>query len=439
MTDVKAKPRLIKNIFYVFNTKLVILFLGLLGTVVVSRALGAEGRGLVAALLIYPQLLVSVFEGGMRQASIYYLGKRLADESQIIGAIVLYTLVSSTLGYVVALYLMTNLEGESYPTFLILVTAFVLPISLCVSGLRGYFLGKQNISGFNKVAWVEKLLYIASILALYAFGHLTVTNVLYIAVLSALFNLLTGIVYFAKSNPARPSFKLSLLFKMMKSSIVYAAAYFLITANYQIDILLLSWLADTSELGIYTLTVKLGELLWQLPAAVVVVLISKGANTNAREMVQVICKTSRLTVLITLCSALLLWAGCYFFVVPVFGTDFAAVSMMVTYLLPGIVLATLFKSLNSHYAGQGKPLYAVYIMGVAVTVNVALNLYLIPRFGGDGAAIASSFSYGVSAILIVYTFCKLERVPARDVLLVKRSDLAPLKDLYWKARCPRLS
>lgn len=432
-----AKPRLIKNIFYVFNTKLLILVLGLLGTVAVSRALGAEGRGLVAALLIYPQLLVSVFEGGMRQASIYYLGKNLADESHIIGSIVLYTLLSSVLGYFVALYLMSSLEGGQYPPFLLWIAAILLPISLCVSGLRGYFLGTQNISGFNKVAWVEKLFYIVSILSLYALGYLTVTSVLYVTTLAALFNLLIGIAYFVSSKPARPSFKWTLMVRMMKSGAVYAVAFFLITANYQIDILLLSWLAETSELGIYTLTVKLGELLWQLPAAVVVVLISKGANTDAREMVQVICKTCRLTMLITLSSALCLWLGCYYLVVPVFGADFSAVSVMVTYLLPGIVLATLFKSLNSHYAGQGKPWHAVYIMGVAVTINVILNIYLIPRYGGNGAAIASSISYGISAILIVYTFCRLERVPVRDVLLIKLSDLTPLKSLYWKIRCPR--
>lgn len=439
MSATKPKPRMLKNIFYVFNTKIAILLLGLLGTVFVSRALGAEGRGMVAALLIYPQLLIAVFHGGMRQASIFFLGKRLADESQIIGSIILYTVMASILGYAVALSLMMNFEGENYPIPLLLFAAILLPISLCVSGLRGYFLGRENISGYNRTAWVEKLAYSGSILLLYVLGHLTVTNVLYITIFAAVVNLIIALVFFVRCKPARPTFELVLLFRMMRSGVVYALSYFLITANYQLDILLMSWLSNTIELGQYTLTVKLAELLWQLPAAIVVVLVSKGANSDAHAMVQVISKTCRLTLLITICSALCLWIGCYYFVVPIFGSDFAAVSTMVTYILPGIVLVTIFKSLNSHYAGQGKPIYAVYIMGAAVIVNILLNIYLIPRYGGNGAALASSVSYTFAAMLMAYTFCRREDVPLRDVLLVKASDFQPLKTLYWRARSPRLS
>lgn len=439
MSETKAGPRMLTSIFYVFNTKLVIILCGLAATVFVSRALGAEGRGLVAAVLIYPQLLLSVFEGGMRQASIYFLGKRLADESQILGAIVAYTILSSAVGYSVAVYMMMTFEGQSYPDGLLLMAALLLPISLCVSGLRGYFLGRQNISGYNRTAWVEKMSYSVAILLLYMLGYLTVANVLYITIAASIINLGIGLTFFVRSKPARPNIALPLLWKMMKSGAVYAIGLFLITANYQVDILLLSWLAAVSELGQYTLTVKLAELLWQLPAAIVVVLVSKGANTDAKAMVQVVSKICRLTLLITMCSAIGLWVGCYYLVVPVFGADFTAVASMVGYILPGIILATVFKSLNSHYAGQGRPHYAVYIMGASVTLNIGLNLYLIPNYGGVGAALASSVSYGLSAVLIVITFCRTEGVPARDVLLVRASDFQPLVKMYWKLRCPRLS
>lgn len=437
MPQNKTHATLLRSILDVFSTKIAIILLGLLGTVVVSRSLGPDGRGLLAALLIYPQLLVAIFEGGMRQASIYYIGKRLADEAHIIGAIILYSLFASIIGYLTAWLLMLNLENQKYNVFLISVAAILLPITLFVSGLRGYFLGKQLISKFNKVAWVEKLIYIGAILALFCFDHLTVEKVLYITILAALANLLIGLQLFYLAKPARPAFELRLLIRMMRSGLVYAGAYFLITANYQVDILILSWLASTTELGLYTLTVKLGELLWQLPAALVIVLISRGANTASHDMVNIICKSSRITLLITCICAFGLWLTSAYLVAPIFGADFAPVTTMLSYLIPGLILATLFKSLNSHFAGQGKPHYAIYIMATCVSVNVLLNFLLIPSYGANGAAFASSVSYALSAVLVVTLFCKIEHVEISEVLFVKGADFLPLKKLYWKLKWSR--
>ena len=418
--------KLLSNIISVFNTKILVLLLGLVGTVLISRGLGAEGRGLLAALLIYPQLLVSIFEGGMRQATVLFLGKKLAPESDVLGAAFVFTFISSFIGYISVLCLMFYFGPESNNILLFIISAFVLPISLAVSSLKGYFLGNQKIKRFNRLAWIEKSIYAIGVVILYYFGTVDVTSVLLLTVLSSLINLILGVWFFLVMKPSIGFFKFSTFKSMFQIGVVYGVGLFLIDANYKIDILILSWLSNFDELGRYTLAVKLGELLWQLPGAIVIVLLSKGVNSTAKEMVPIVAKTIRITLFVTFFLAIGLCVFSYLFVISIFGTDFREVPLIVTTLIPGIMFMVIFKTINTFFAGQGKPQYSIYIMTFSVLVNVLFNVIFIPRYGALGAAVASNISYFVSSLLMMAIFCRKESLSMSNILIIKKSDLYPL-------------
>ena len=420
------KSKYLSDILSVVNTKIIVLLLGLVGTVLISRGLGADGRGMLAALLIYPQLLVSVFEGGMRQATLLFLGKKKASEAEVLGAAFTYTFVSSFIGYFFVLSLMFNFEHDHYENILLIISGVVLPISLTVSTLKGYFLGLQKIQRFNRLAWIEKSVYAVGVVLLYFTGHVDVTSVLFLTVISSLINLILGLWFFFAIKPKIGFFKFKIFKSMFKIGIVYGVALFLIDVNYKVDILLINWLSTFDELGRYTLSVKLGELLWQLPGAIVVVLLSKGANSSAKTMVPIVVKTIRITLFVTAILAMGLSVFCYLFVVPIFGAGFESVPLIVTTLIPGLLFMVVFKSVNSFFAGQGKPQYSIYIMVVAVVVNILLNILLIPKLGAIGAAIASDISYLLSSIVMLMFFCKKEQVKVSEMILIKRADFEPL-------------
>jgi Na+-driven multidrug efflux pump len=61
-------------------------------------------------------------------------------------------------------------------------------------------------------------------------------------------------------------------------------------------------------------------------------------------------------------------------------------------------------------ASCGMPLVAVYSPLVALVVNVALNLALIPRMGFAGAALASSVAYALM-LLISVAYVRIRLLP----------------------------
>jgi Na+-driven multidrug efflux pump len=102
------------------------------------------------------------------------------------------------------------------------------------------------------------------------------------------------------------------------------------------------------------------------------------------------------------------------------------------FLLPGVLLLTIFKVMNMDLAGKGKPWISMYAMLPALIINIVLNIVLIPNFGANGAAIASTISYSVAALLFLFFYSKTVNVPIKTILHFQKSDFLPLLKIIKK-------
>src|SRR5699024_6855625 len=69
--------------------------------------------------------------------------------------------------------------------------------------------------------------------------------------------------------------------ELFKRGIAFALALFILTLNYKIDILFLEKMVTSAEVGIYSVGTSLAELIWQLPAAISLVLFARSANSKS--------------------------------------------------------------------------------------------------------------------------------------------------------------
>jgi O-antigen/teichoic acid export membrane protein len=424
----------VKNIIAVFSTKIFVLLIGLIGSVLIARGLGVEGRGIYAALLIYPSLLNAITEGGMRQAAIIFIGKKKAPDAEIIGTLFTYIIFAGIGGYAAVYFLQFYFGDELFTHVMMLAAAGILPTTLAVNAIKGVFLGKERINQFNKANWLQKCLFVGLIAILYFSQTLTVTTAIMATLSAAIFNMAQALSFLRANETLSFRFKKEVFWPMFKLGIVYAIALSFMTANYRIDILILSWISLPSELGNYAVAVQLGELLWQLPKAVLVVLMAKTANSKGKSIVGTVAKTCRLTLLLTILSAIPLGIACYYLITPIFGIGFANSYIMLIYMLPGLILGALFKTIHSYFAGQGKPYITIWLMGFVVATNITLNFLIIPILGGQGAAIATSVSYIIAAVGSIVLFNVIEKVRIIDMIVPKRGDFTPLLNKLRRIR-----
>ena len=170
-----------------------------------------------------------------------------------------------------------------------------------------------------------------------------------------------------------------------------AASFYVFTSS---DILLLQALAGSAVVGTYGVAVRVVETLHTPSGAIgsgLAVFIARGrADGSGRE---ILTRASRVLLALYLPGAVVLGALAAPGIEAVFGADYAPAVVVLYWYLPYLVVKSLASTyaLALDYAGMAGA-RARAVAGAAV-LNVGLNLWLIPRYGAEGAAISTLVTY----------------------------------------------
>lgn len=426
-----------KDFLSVGLSKISVIAFGLGRTIIFARILGPENNGIIASLIVFPNLLMTFGALGIRQSTTYYVGQGTYTDKQLkssIAQIWLFTaIISSALSFILIKLAINVVANDLF----IMLAVMPVPFTLFNTYNSGIFLGKNQIGKFNKINWVP-----------YAISFL-VTVVL-------VFVLETGVEGALIALAAGPAFMFILLLfhndfiryfnfrfdipvikSLLSLGFVYAFALLIINLNYKADILLLDNLSTPYELGIYSKGAEITEYLWQLPMLLSTIVFARSANAkDAKAFSLKVSQLLRIAGLFVGLGATFLAVFAKFIIPLLYGEEFFDSITVLQWLLPGVFLLTIFKVLNMDLAGKGKPWVSVKAMFPAIIVNLVLNFFLIPRYGADGAAIASMISYSLAAVLFLVLYSYETGLTIKEILIVKREDahelLKPIKKILSK-------
>jgi len=91
----------------------------------------------------------------------------------------------------------------------------------------------------------------------------------------------------------------------------------------------------------------------------------------------------------------------------------------------------LYQILTRNFTSRAKQEINIFAALTALCLNVGLNLFLIPRYGIEGAALANCLSYGTAALILLFVFVRESGHTVRETLVVGAADL---NDLLHAAR-----
>ncbi|MQY06913.1 oligosaccharide flippase family protein [Actinomadura macrotermitis] len=179
--------------------------------------------------------------------------------------------------------------------------------------------------------------------------------------------------------------------------------------NLRLDVAFLGAMAGPSVLGVYTVASKFAELV-QLPGlAVNYVLYPDFAKEDRRTAGDRTAKLVLPALVVSAVSALplALLAGT---VLPlVFGDAFDGALTPTYILLGGLITFGVSGLVMAYLYGVGSPGLTSLAQAAGLTVTIALDLALIPRFGATGAAVASALSYSTTTVALLLFFTRLKR------------------------------
>jgi O-antigen/teichoic acid export membrane protein len=193
--------------------------------------------------------------------------------------------------------------------------------------------------------------------------------------------------------------------------------------NYRLDSFLVNAFSGVGAVGLYSTSVSTAEILYYLPNAVSGALFPKVAGMDPETASALTARLARIVLAVLLPAAALFgWAGTW--LIPgIFGKPFQSAVQAFLLLLPGIVGIALSKILSADLSGRGKPQYASYTALITLGVTISLDLLLIPRWGINGAAVASSVAYLSSAALSALWFCSTTGTRLRQLLIPTVADV----------------
>jgi O-antigen/teichoic acid export membrane protein len=216
--------------------------------------------------------------------------------------------------------------------------------------------------------------------------------------------------------------------------------------NYRFDVLILGGFATARDVGVYSIALTLTSVAWVLPQGLQTVLFPRVASldestrtgeVSSDESDAAVAKAVRHSVLLTIPSAALI-SGLLLLAVPLlYGSEFHQTTKLGFILLPGVLLLGIGKVLSSAITGRGFPRYALYITAVSMPLTLGLYFLLIPPYDAWGAAVASSVSYALSAVLGFVFFRRVTGIGLRKALIPMSEDIADYGGLLQVARAWR--
>jgi O-antigen/teichoic acid export membrane protein len=425
-----ARKSYFHDIVSVFGSNLAVTASSLLIGIILSRFLGSAGYGLYSSLIVVPIIVIGFTQLGIRRATMYHLAAKKLPEDSIVSAVFILLLLTSLLSVLISGLVYLFSESRNADPLLLTLVLITVPLVLCNVFAGGVFLGKQEILRANILNAGPTVVNLVFVILLVGILKLSVLGAFLALFLGNLCMFIFVFYIIRKSYRITWKYHEGIMKSMVKLGVVFALSMFIMQLNYRIDILLLKKMSTLEQIGLYSLATQIAEQVMHVPYAIEVIVMTRSAGAaDEQASNRTVASIMRVSFLISIafCAMIYLLAPC---LIPlVFGHDFTGSIPMIRWILPGILMLTVFRILNSRLAGMGKPQVAIYAFIPALIVNLILNIIWIPRYGAMGSVWATNASYGMGCVIFLFAYSWKVKMPVGEILRFRKSDFYFFRNL----------
>jgi O-antigen/teichoic acid export membrane protein len=406
--------------------------LGLITGPLIARALGPDGRGELAAILVPLGIVPVIAMLGLLPYSTRQVARGVPP-GVILGSVGSILILTSVLGMLVAVPIADYLADgrETVRTFLI-VGLLTLPISVIGQLLISVANGLELWRTVMTARLIPPLVGLVGIVGLYVAGELTVASAAIVTIVSSIAQVIPGTTALLKRR-VRPRLQRSVIREGTGFGLKAWVNQLTANANARLDQLLMIRMVSSSELGLYAVGSNAASVAPLFTTALVVPLSVRVARGESK----LVARAVRTTIAFSAAIAIGLAVVIPFALPLLFGDDFSDATLMCQILLLGTVPAAGRGVLAAALTAGGRPGAGAIAQTVGLIVTVPSLIVLVPELGGEGAALVSS----VVALVIFLTLIPVGKrhfgLGLKELLVLHRRDLRWARDQVRAARRAR--
>jgi antigen flippase len=406
--EVLAVPHspFVRNVLGTLLSRAVLVGLTLLGSVIVARALGPAGRGDYSVAVTVAAIGVQLANLGLHTSSSWAVAREPALRGRLLANGMLSGLVIGT-AVALVLWIVSLIapNASPLPGPMLWLALASIPVGLVYLTQQNLMLGLQWVRAYNALDIANRAIAIVLLLLVLALSFKSEVTA-YATVLAAMG--MVAIVSFsllARSVHVRPDFALVRRFAGFGLR-AYSTALFTYLVL-RVDLLMVQYMQGSTAAGQYSVAVGLGEMIVLIPTVVATIMFPRLSAIADRRIQH--AATFRTAALMGLAATVLVLPAAVFAGTAIrllYGEAFDPALPAFLWLLPGLVFLSVHTILMAYFLAIGTPFVALVAPLVGLSINVVLNVLLIPTVGFVGASVSSTLAYGVMLAISASAFAR---------------------------------
>lgn len=378
---------LLRNTASLFSGELFARAIGFIATAYLARTLGAGSYGSYAFVFSLFTYLLLITNAGFDTIGAREVARNVFPPSAIVSALMLLRVCIAC--FVIAVLFIAcsyAVHDTVLRTLLFRQSLALLPTALL---LAFYLQGRERMAALG---W-SRVLQSAVFFALVVFAVRSPQDLFrvpyFFVIGSAAATIFTLLLYASRERPVLVNFNAGIAGELIRSAAPAGLSALLVQVYYNLDTVILGFLATPEQVGLYAAAYKIVLLLAAAPGLLFTVFLP----SLARQGAPVITKRYITFTCVLILAGLPVAACGYFWAGGVMTLMFGAAYAGGTQALQILCSASAFIFINVALAN---PLLAwkqekryLRVVAAGAVINVALNIALIPRFGIAGAAVAT--------------------------------------------------
>ena len=370
--------------------RLLLIFAGLVSSILTARFLGPEGRGLFFYWSTMAAFAIQFGNLGLSASCAYLLTKRGYRLSQLTATSLWVAICGSALFgllLIVFLFATTGITVGDWPY--ILPTLLLIPTGLYFVFGSNLLIADDRVGEYNLFELVNRyipLVVMAIVLWYYASAAVLLATVSLLAV-----PICVALHLRLRKIDNSEGFSLSVLREGFGYSL---RAYLAITLGFVVlraNLVILKEFTSGEEFGIWSAAAQIFDVLIVIPSTVGLVLLPKILRSERPYALMKSQVAIVALVMLSLCFVVYMIG--HPLLILLYGDRFGAAYPILIAALPGAIALGITSVISPYFASEGMPINVVWIWVAGVAVEICMAFLFIPIHGGVGAMISLSITY----------------------------------------------
>lgn len=423
-----------------FLTSIGIQLLTLVSGVLVARMLQPDGRGVFAAVQLWPGIIASLSWLGVNYSFAVRAARDPAEIPALIRAASALSLVSSVCFLLIGWLLLPLVLPADRPDIVQWSRWYllVIPANLLTTYLQALDQGAGRLKPFNAVRNSLSLAYMVIVVGCWIAGVRDVGW--FIAALLAA-NVLTLIVrmHLTGWRRLRPEFDLQRMRTFTREGAPYLAASVVNLARENIEKLILLFLLGSAQLGLYVVAITASGLHATLAKSVNTLILARSGSLSSEHAARDTARIFRVMAVVSVILSLAVAATLPLLIPMLFGSSFLGAVVPAVMLVAAQYLYSQGAIVDEGLRAQARPGVGVIAGIAAVATFSILGLLLAPGWslvGVAAAAISSQFVYSLVLAVHLRRAFQVQLFPSSADFLFIRNSLSALVDRTLRGVTP---